>query len=109
MRPKNIHHLYCVNSVFSVVTAGIICPLHIHKLLYVNVDFCNLRAMYTVHIFLFVLPWQVFDDLGTDVIQAAFEGYNACIFAYGQTGAGKSYSMMGQEVSCYYCCIVLCQ
>lgn len=42
---------------------------------------------------------QVFEDLGTDVIQAAFEGYNACIFAYGQTGAGKSYSMMGQEVT----------
>lgn len=42
---------------------------------------------------------QVFEDLGTDVIQAAFEGYNACIFAYGQTGAGKSYSMMGQETA----------
>ena len=37
--------------------------------------------------------------MGNDVIQAAFEGYNACIFAYGQTGAGKSYSMMGQDVS----------
>ena len=46
-----------------------------------------------------VLFWQVFEDLGTDVIQSAFEGYNACIFAYGQTGAGKSYSMMGQDVS----------
>ena len=52
--------------------------------------------------FLTVLTWKVFEDLGTDVLQAAFEGYNACIFAYGQTGAGKSYSMMGQEVNC--CC-----
>jgi len=43
--------------------------------------------------------FQVFEDLGTDVIQAAFEGYNACIFAYGQTGAGKSYSMMGQDTA----------
>ena len=25
----------------------------------------------------------MFEDLGTDVIQVAFEGYNACIFAYG--------------------------
>lgn len=49
-----------------------------------------------------VLFWQVFEDLGTDVIQSAFEGYNACIFAYGQTGAGKSYSMMGQDVSCQF-------
>lgn len=38
---------------------------------------------------------QVFSDLGMDVIDSAFQGYNACIFAYGQTGAGKSYTMMG--------------
>lgn len=34
-----------------------------------------------------------------DVIDAAFQGYNACIFAYGQTGSGKSYSMMGVQVN----------
>ena len=33
------------------------------------------------------------------MIGAAFEGYNACIFAYGQTGAGKSYTMMGAQVN----------
>ncbi|XP_062375186.1 uncharacterized protein kif16bb [Sardina pilchardus] len=38
---------------------------------------------------------KVFTDLGRDVLEAAFEGYNACIFAYGQTGSGKSYTMMG--------------
>ncbi|KAI9267970.1 hypothetical protein BDA99DRAFT_558160 [Phascolomyces articulosus] len=38
---------------------------------------------------------QVYDDLGVDLLNHAFDGYNCCIFAYGQTGAGKSYSMMG--------------
>ena len=52
-----------------------------------------------VHLLNSALLLQVFEDLGNDVIQSAFEGYNACIFAYGQTGAGKSYSMMGQDVS----------
>lgn len=33
------------------------------------------------------------------MLNSAFDGYNACIFAYGQTGAGKSYSMMGCPVS----------
>ena len=29
---------------------------------------------------------EVFEKLGTDVLGNAFDGYNACIFAYGQTG-----------------------
>ena len=47
------------------------------------------------------LPFQVFNDLGTKVLDAAFEGYNACVFAYGQTGAGKTYTMMGTQVLIY--------
>ncbi|XP_060080344.1 uncharacterized protein LOC132559734 [Ylistrum balloti] len=39
----------------------------------------------------------VFQDLGTEVLQAAFEGYNACLFAYGQTSTGKTYTMMGGQ------------
>lgn len=39
---------------------------------------------------------RVYNDLGVEMLQHAFEGYNVCIFAYGQTGAGKSYTMMGK-------------
>lgn len=28
----------------------------------------------------------VFNALGTEILDNAFEGFNACIFAYGQTG-----------------------
>uniref|UniRef100_A0A673NCR2 plus-end-directed kinesin ATPase n=1 Tax=Sinocyclocheilus rhinocerous TaxID=307959 RepID=A0A673NCR2_9TELE len=40
---------------------------------------------------------QVFRDIGEEMLLHAFEGYNVCIFAYGQTGAGKSYTMMGRQ------------
>ncbi|XP_038605618.1 kinesin-like protein KIF1A isoform X5 [Tachyglossus aculeatus] len=40
---------------------------------------------------------QVYHDIGEEMLQHAFEGYNVCIFAYGQTGAGKSYTMMGKQ------------
>ena len=64
---------------------------------------------------------KVYDDLGQPLLEKAFEGYNATIFAYGQvtnrcitwsvsryphhmihshqTGAGKSYTMTGSESS----------
>ncbi len=29
------------------------------------------------------------------MLDNAWEGYHCCLFAYGQTGAGKSYSMVG--------------
>ncbi|XP_078266826.1 kinesin-like protein KIF1A isoform X17 [Rhinoraja longicauda] len=40
---------------------------------------------------------QVYCDIGDEMLHHAFEGYNVCIFAYGQTGAGKSYTMMGKQ------------
>ncbi|XP_043933035.1 kinesin-like protein KIF1C [Protopterus annectens] len=40
---------------------------------------------------------QVYKDIGEEMLLHAFEGYNICIFAYGQTGAGKSYTMMGKQ------------
>ncbi|KAM8745036.1 kinesin-like protein KIF1A isoform 33-T33 [Acanthopagrus schlegelii] len=40
---------------------------------------------------------RVYKDIGEEMLLHAFEGYNVCIFAYGQTGAGKSYTMMGKQ------------
>ncbi|XP_031167519.1 kinesin-like protein KIF1A isoform X26 [Sander lucioperca] len=45
----------------------------------------------------FASQLQVYKDIGEEMLLHAFEGYNVCIFAYGQTGAGKSYTMMGKQ------------
>lgn len=34
---------------------------------------------------------HVFDSMGRDILENAFQGYNACIFAYGQTGKPLNY------------------
>lgn len=36
---------------------------------------------------------------GQDLVENALMGYNSTIFAYGQTGAGKTYTMMGPPTS----------
>ncbi|XP_055003471.1 kinesin-like protein KIF28 [Sorex araneus] len=38
---------------------------------------------------------DVYNDLGREILDSAWQGYNATLLAYGQTGSGKSYSMMG--------------
>lgn len=38
---------------------------------------------------------HVFEQVGLEILANAWEGYHCCLFAYGQTGAGKSYSMVG--------------
>ena len=41
---------------------------------------------------------QVFAQSGiVPLLQSALEGYSATVFAYGQTGAGKTYTMSGVE------------
>ena len=39
---------------------------------------------------------EVFEEV-EPVVRASLDGYNSCIFAYGQTGAGKTYTMEGTE------------
>jgi len=45
----------------------------------------------------FASQTKVYNDIGKGLLDHAFMGYNTCIFAYGQTGAGKSYTMMGNN------------
>ena len=35
--------------------------------------------------------------ISNGVFYVLYQGYNVCIFAYGQTGAGKSFTMMGKQ------------
>lgn len=39
----------------------------------------------------------VFNGTALPLVDKAFEGYNASLFAYGQTGTGKTFSMMGKD------------
>jgi kinesin family protein C1 len=39
---------------------------------------------------------QIFDEV-SQLIQSALDGYNCCIFSYGQTGTGKSYLMSSAD------------
>ena len=40
---------------------------------------------------------KVFSSVGAELISHSLDGYNCCLMAYGQTGAGKSYTMMGTK------------
>lgn len=37
----------------------------------------------------FATQEMVYADIGEEMLHHSFDGYNVCIFAYGQTGAGK--------------------
>jgi kinesin family protein 3/17 len=39
---------------------------------------------------------QVYTDSAFNLIESTIEGYNATIFAYGQTGCGKTHTMIGE-------------
>lgn len=38
----------------------------------------------------------IFKTVGEPMVAACLEGFNCCIFAYGQTGAGKTFTMQGK-------------
>ncbi|TMS39466.1 hypothetical protein L596_005982 [Steinernema carpocapsae] len=40
---------------------------------------------------------QIYNDIVYPLVEKVIEGYNGTVFAYGQTGAGKTFSMQGVE------------
>lgn len=41
----------------------------------------------------------MYEDAAFGLVESVLEGYNGTIFAYGQTGCGKTHSMMGSHDS----------
>lgn len=38
---------------------------------------------------------EIYDQTAHHLIDPLFKGYNGCVFAYGATGTGKTYTMIG--------------
>lgn len=52
--------------------------------------------MFTDHIFdMNASNLDVFDTVIKPIVNAAVNGFNGTVFAYGQTSSGKTYTMMG--------------
>lgn len=52
--------------------------------------------MFTDHIFdMNASNLDVFDIVVKPIVNAAVNGFNGTVFAYGQTSSGKTYTMMG--------------
>lgn len=42
-------------------------------------------------------PSQIYNETCKSLIHPVLNGYNSCVFAYGTTGAGKTYTMLGNQ------------
>jgi len=40
---------------------------------------------------------EVYQDVSYNIIKAVCDGFNGSILAYGQTGTGKTYTMIGDD------------
>lgn len=41
----------------------------------------------------------IFDEIGREMIESAFQGFNCTVLAYGQTGSGKTHTMVGEKTT----------
>ena len=44
---------------------------------------------------------DLYDETFRDLVQAVLDGFNGTIFAYGQTGTGKTFTMQGAATVCF--------
>ncbi len=85
----------CIRSHASFGLAyTIFCFFFVNAFWSLNVLQCYSRQAWC-RLIKFKISWflaqdEVYGCLGKDVVGNAFDGYNACIFAYGQTGKFKS-------------------
>lgn len=42
---------------------------------------------------------DIFEAIGTPILENALDAYNGCLLAYGQTGSGKSHSVLGDPTN----------
>ena len=63
---------------------------------------------YAVHVVLLASSKQrdLYDETFRDLIQAVLDGFNGTIFAYGQTGTGKTFTMQGAATAYLDACII---
>ena len=44
------------------------------------------------------LQTEIYESVGKRIVDDVMEGYNGTIFAYGQSGSGKTYTMYGPDI-----------
>ena len=70
---------------------------------------CNFRFHFFENTFFFDIKFfsklsslatqsDVYREVALPLVDAVFDGVNGCVLAYGQTGAGKTYTVVGEDV-----------
>ena len=49
----------------------------------------------------------MYDQTAHNLIEPLFKGFNGCVFAYGATGTGKTFTMLGYNDTAGLCALSL--
>ena len=67
------------------------------KTLHVRKDFESRRFRFSKVFGQTSSQQQIFEEAATPVLRSVVAGYNGCILAYGQTGTGKTHTILGNR------------